>query len=57
MRQPLQTRERFRILIKSTEKRRILLNAEVVWSNTGIPEEKVVTRGMGIRFIKNPDKI
>ncbi|NLD36605.1 MAG: PilZ domain-containing protein [Desulfatiglans sp.] len=53
---PCKPRERFRILIKSTEKRRILLNAEVVWSNTGIPEEKVVTRGMGIRFIKNPDK-
>jgi hypothetical protein len=53
---PCKPGERFRILIKSTEKRRILLNAEVVWSNIGIPEEKVVTRGMGIRFIKNPDK-
>jgi hypothetical protein len=53
---PCKPGERFRILIKSTEKRRILLNAEVVWSNTGIPEERVINRGMGIRFIKNPDK-
>jgi hypothetical protein len=53
---PCKPGERFRILIRCTEKRRILLNAEVVWSNTGIPEERVVNRGMGIRFTKNPDK-
>ncbi len=53
---PCKPGERFPILIKSTEKRRILLNAEVVWSNTGIPEKRVINRGMGIRFIKNPDK-
>lgn len=53
---PCKPGERFRILIKSTEKRRILLNAEVVWSNIGLPEERVINRGMGIRFIKNPDK-
>ncbi|MBN1906744.1 MAG: PilZ domain-containing protein [Deltaproteobacteria bacterium] len=53
---PCKPKERFRILIKSTEKRSILLNAEVVWSNVGIPEERVINRGMGIRFIKNPDK-
>ncbi len=53
---PCKPGEKFRILIKTTEKRRLLLNAEVVWSNSGIPEEKVITRGMGIRFLKNPDK-
>jgi hypothetical protein len=53
---PYKPGEKFRILIKTTEKRRLLLNAEVVWSNTGLPEERVITRGMGVRFIKNPDK-
>jgi hypothetical protein len=53
---PCKLGEKFRVLIKTTEKRRLLLNAEVVWSNSGIPEERVVNRGMGIRFIKNPDK-
>lgn len=53
---PFKPGKKFRILIKSAEKRRILLNAEVVWSNTGIPEERVITRGMGIRFLRNPDR-
>lgn len=53
---PFKPGEKFRILIKSAEKRRLLLNAEVVWSNTGIPEERVINRGMGIRFIRNPDR-
>jgi hypothetical protein len=53
---PCKLGEKFRILIRTTEKRRLLLNAEVVWSNTGTPEERIITRGMGIRFIKNPDK-
>jgi hypothetical protein len=53
---PCKLGEKFRILIKTTEKRGLLLNAEVVWSNTGIPEDRVIIRGMGIRFIKNPDK-
>jgi hypothetical protein len=52
---PSKPGEKFRILIKTTEKRRLLLNAEVVWSNSSIPEERIITRGMGIRFIKNPD--
>ena len=32
------------------------LNAEVVWSNFNMPSDKVVNRGMGIRFIKNDEK-
>jgi hypothetical protein len=31
------------------------LNAEVVWSNANVPEDKIVNRGMGIRFINNSD--
>jgi hypothetical protein len=32
------------------------LNAEVVWSNANMPLDKVVNRGMGIRFINNEPK-
>jgi hypothetical protein len=30
--------------------------AQVVWSNANVPEEKVINRGMGIRFIKMSDR-
>ena len=53
---PLLPGERFLIAIETPANGSISLNAEVVWSNANIPEEKVVTRGMGIRFIQNPDK-
>ncbi|MGD9160530.1 MAG: PilZ domain-containing protein [Desulfobacteraceae bacterium] len=53
---PLIPGERFVLTIETPENGSISLNAEVVWSNAGIPEEKVVTRGMGIRFMQNPDK-
>jgi hypothetical protein len=32
----------------------LTLNAEVVWSNTSVISEKIINRGMGIRFIDNP---
>lgn len=48
--------EKFRLKIEAPGKRVIVLNADVLWSNRGIPDESVITRGMGIRFIKNPDE-
>jgi hypothetical protein len=30
----------------------LTVNAEVVWSNINVPDEKIVNRGMGIRFIQ-----
>jgi hypothetical protein len=30
--------------------------AQVVWSNANVPEDKVINRGMGIRFIKMSDR-
>ncbi len=53
---PLGLKERFRLRIITPEQDPIILNAEVVWSNGNIPEEKVVTRGMKIRFLKNLEK-
>jgi hypothetical protein len=27
-----------------------------VWSNSNVPEDKVINRGMGIKFIENSDE-
>jgi len=50
---PLDLNEKFEISIHLPNKEHLQLNAEVVWSNMNVPEEKVVNRGMGIRFIDN----
>jgi len=52
---PLDLNDKFEIGIHLPEQERLLLNAEVVWSNMNVPEEKVVNRGMGIRFIDNDE--
>ena len=33
----------------------IEVTTEVVWSNTNVPEEKVIHRGMGVRFVQNTE--
>lgn len=50
---PLFPGEKFKITINIPDKNPIKLNSEVVWSNSNVPDEKVIFRGMGIRFIKN----
>lgn len=54
---PLPLAERFRIFIEPPEQTPLELNAEVVWSNANVPEDKIINRGMGIRFVDNSDKI
>jgi len=54
--QPLALNEKFEISIHLPGSERLRLNAEVVWSNMNVPEDKVVNRGMGIRFIDNAEK-
>lgn len=54
--EPLAPGEQFLLIIETPAKSIISLKSEVVWSNVGIPEEKVVTRGMGVRFIQNMEK-
>lgn len=34
----------------------VMATAKVVWSNVNVPEEKVVNRGMGVRFLKMSDR-
>ena len=55
-RKPLALNERFMISISIPDQGPLGLNAEVVWSNINISEDKVVNRGMGIRFIENEEK-
>ena len=54
---PLPLSEKFLIFIEPPEQTPLELNAEVVWSNANVPEDKIINRGMGIRFINNPDEI
>jgi uncharacterized protein (TIGR02266 family) len=34
----------------------VTATAEVVWSNANVPDEKVINRGMGVRFIKMSER-
>ena len=52
---PLALSEKFRVAIDPPEQSSLELNAEVVWSNANVPEDKIINRGMGIRFIENSD--
>ena len=53
---PLPLSEKFRVSIEPPEQSPLELNAEVVWSNANVPEDKIINRGMGIRFINNSDE-
>jgi Tfp pilus assembly protein PilZ len=52
---PLPPKEKIRLCIKIADQEELLLNAQVVWSNTNVPQEKVINRGMGIQFVQNKD--
>lgn len=54
--EPLALQEKFKITFHLPDQEPLELNAEVVWSNANMPRDKVVHRGMGIRFIKNEEK-
>ncbi|MCU0584912.1 MAG: PilZ domain-containing protein [Desulfobacterales bacterium] len=53
---PLPLSHRFRIRIELPDGGPLDLAAEVVWSNANVPPERVVHRGMGIRFVE-PDPV
>jgi hypothetical protein len=52
---PLPLNERFVLSLELPEIGLLRLNAVVVWSNAGVPADKVVNRGMGIRFVDNDE--
>ena len=53
---PLNLSDKFQINLQIPDQEVLRLNAEVVWSNINVPEERVVNRGMGIRFIDNEER-
>jgi hypothetical protein len=53
---PLQLRKVFRMTMIGPENEPLIATAQVAWSNANMPEEKVVNRGMGVRFIKMSDR-
>jgi Tfp pilus assembly protein PilZ len=53
---PLALNDKFKITIDIPNQDPLSLNAEVVWSNSNVPADRVVNRGMGIRFIENEDQ-
>ena len=53
---PLPLTEKFRLTINAPDHDALTLNAEVVWSNANVPQDKVINRGMGVRFIENTDE-
>ena len=53
---PLQLRKVFRMTMIGPENEPVLATAQVAWSNANMPEDKVINRGMGVRFIKMSDR-
>jgi hypothetical protein len=49
---PLPIKRTFQITLLFPEHEPIAFDAEVVWNNLNFPEDKIVCRGMGIRFIQ-----
>jgi Tfp pilus assembly protein PilZ len=54
--EPLALQDQFKVTFILPDQGYLQLNAEVVWSNVNMPSDKVVNRGMGIRFINNEEK-
>jgi Tfp pilus assembly protein PilZ len=48
-------KKKLRIYLEVPDQDTFALNAEVVWSNMNVPKEKVIHRGMGIKFAQNTD--
>ena len=53
---PLPLNEKLRLCIRMPEQEELFLNAEVVWSNVNVPQDQVIHRGMGVKFVQNTKK-
>ena len=53
--EPLALNTKFNIRLRIPNQEPLRLNAEVVWSNKNMSADRVVNRGMGIRFIENTE--
>lgn len=55
--EPLPIKEQFNLTINMPDQQPMTLVSEVVWSNSNVPDDKIVTRGMGISFTQNTKEI
>jgi hypothetical protein len=53
---PLPLGQVFPLTMIGSDNEPVIATAEVVWSNVNVPNEKVINRGMGVRFIKMSDR-
>jgi len=53
---PLSTGDVFPLTMFTPDNVPITATAKVVWSNINVPQEKVINRGMGVRFLKMSDR-
>ena len=53
---PLPIGETFRLTMMGPDKEPVIATAKVAWSNVNVPEDKVINRGIGVRFIKMSDR-
>jgi len=53
---PLPPKEKFPLALTLPHGGSLTLFAEVTWSNSSVPDEKIVNRGMGIRFVLITDQ-
>jgi len=53
---PKALKEKFCIIINVPNEVPLNLNAEMVWSNFNVPDDKVILGGMGIRFVENTEE-
>ena len=53
---PLPLGQVFPLTMIGPDNEPVIATAEAVWSNVNVPNEKVINRGMGVRFIKMSDR-
>jgi uncharacterized protein (TIGR02266 family) len=53
---PLPIGEMFHLTMVGPDKEPVIATAKVAWSNVNVPKDKVINRGMGVRFIKMSDR-
>ena len=53
---PLPIGEIFHLTMTGPNNESLIATAKVAWSNANVPDEKVINRGMGVRFIKMTDR-
>lgn len=53
---PLPVKQVFQLTMMGPDNEPVPATAEVVWSNINVPDEKVINRGMGVRFIKMSER-